>query len=50
MRKINCIAIDDEPIALFIIKQFCDRKGGMEITTSVIPALGWKKSYEQNRT
>ena len=45
MRKINCIAIDDEPIALFIIKQFCDRKGG-----SVIPALGWKKSYEQNRT
>ena len=37
MRKINCIAIDDEPIALFIIKQFCDRKGGMEITTFCDP-------------
>ena len=40
MRKINCIAIDDEPIALFIIKQFCDRKGGMEITTFCDPRIG----------
>lgn len=40
MRKINCIAIDDEPSLLFIIKQFCDRKGGMEITTFCDPRIG----------
>lgn len=27
MKKLTCIAIDDEPIALLIISQFCERKG-----------------------
>ena len=40
MRKINCIAIDDEPIALLVIKQFCERKGDMEITTFCDPRIG----------
>jgi two-component system chemotaxis response regulator CheY len=40
MRKIKCIAIDDEPIALLVIKQFCERKGGMEITTFCDPRIG----------
>lgn len=33
MKKLTCIAIDDEPIALLIISQFCERKGGLELTT-----------------
>ena len=32
MKKLTCIAIDDEPIALLIISQFCERKGGLELT------------------
>ena len=32
MKKLTCIAIDDEPIALLIIRQFCERKGGLELT------------------
>lgn len=42
MRKISCIAIDDEPIALLVIKRFCERKGNMELTFAS-PASGWKK-------
>ena len=34
MKKISCIAIDDEPIALLIIRQFCERKGGLELTAN----------------
>ena len=26
MKKITCIAIDDEPMALLVIEQFCRRK------------------------
>ena len=33
MKQINCIAIDDEPIALLVIKQFCERKGNIELKT-----------------
>lgn len=40
MRKINCIAIDDEPIALLVIKQFCERKGGLELVTFSEPLIG----------
>lgn len=28
---INCVAIDDEPIALGIIEKFCARKGGIDL-------------------
>lgn len=40
MRKINCIAIDDEPIALLVIKQFCERKGNIELKTFCEPRIG----------
>lgn len=30
-RTLKCVAIDDEPMALLIIEQFCRRKGGMEL-------------------
>lgn len=33
MKKINCIAIDDEPIALSVISQFCLRTGGLDLLT-----------------
>ena len=29
MKKIKCIAIDDEPLALLVISQFCERKGNI---------------------
>ena len=28
---IRCIAIDDEPIALSIVRQYCERRGGIEV-------------------
>lgn len=31
MSELYCIAIDDEPIALEIIKEFCGRRGGIEL-------------------
>lgn len=40
MRTISCIAIDDEPMALLVIEQFCRRKGGMELTTYSEPHVG----------
>ena len=33
MSHIECIAIDDEPIALSIISNFCERKGGLTLST-----------------
>ncbi len=38
--KINCIAVDDEPIALLIIQQFCERLGGLDLTTYNEPRTG----------
>ena len=43
MKKLTCIAIDDEPIALLIISQFCERKGGLELTTFSEPLTGLKE-------
>lgn len=40
MKKITCIAIDDEPMALLVIEQFCRRKGGIELTTYSEPRIG----------
>ena len=40
MKKITCIAIDDEPIALSIIEQFCQRHGGLELRTFSEPQIG----------
>lgn len=40
MKKINCIAIDDEPIALSVISQFCLRSGGIDLLVYSEPQEG----------
>ncbi|MCM1332306.1 MAG: LytTR family DNA-binding domain-containing protein [Bacteroides sp.] len=40
MRDINCIAIDDEPLALDIIANFCGRIGGINLLTFSDPNQG----------
>lgn len=40
MKTINCIAIDDEPMALIVIEKFCMRKGGLHLTTFSEPRTG----------
>lgn len=42
----KCIAIDDEPVALGIIRQFCQRNGDMEISTFTDPIEGLKRVKE----
>ena len=37
---IKCIAIDDEPLALDVIKRFCERIGGLELMTFSDPVVG----------
>ncbi len=39
-RNLKCIAIDDEPMALLIIEQFCRRKGGIELSVFSEPQIG----------
>ena len=40
MKKIKCIAIYYEPLALLVISQFCERKGNIELTTYCEPKIG----------
>ena len=40
MKTTTCIAIDDEPLALLVITQFCERFGGLELTTFSEPRVG----------
>ncbi|MCM1041794.1 MAG: LytTR family DNA-binding domain-containing protein [Bacteroides sp.] len=40
MKRINCIAIDDEPIALSVISQFCLRSGGIDLLVYSEPQEG----------
>ena len=40
MKPIRCIAIDDEPMALLVIEQFCRRKGGLSLETFSEPHVG----------
>lgn len=44
----RCIAIDDEPIALSVIKNFCDRIGGIELATYSNPLDGIEAIQNQN--
>ncbi len=37
---IRCVAIDDEPIALSILKEYCNRYGDIELTCFTSPVLG----------
>lgn len=46
MKEINCIAIDDEPIALSIIRQFCARKGGIRLSTFSEPQKGLEQIFQ----
>ena len=43
MKKITCIAIDDEPLALLVIEQFCKRMGGLELQTFDDPEVGFDR-------
>ncbi len=38
---IRCVAIDDEPLALTIIEQYCKRRGGVELTLYTNPIEGF---------
>lgn len=40
MNEIICIAIDDEPMALSVIQQFCQRSGGIRLHYFSDPHLG----------
>lgn len=46
MKEINCIAIDDEPIALQIIENFCNRKGDISLRCFNNPLEGLKAIRE----
>lgn len=45
---ITCIAIDDEPMALLVVEQFCRRHGGMELTTFSEPRVGLEAIRRQH--
>ncbi len=47
MKKINCIAIDDEPIALSIISQFCERLENIDLLTYSNPHEGLQAIMER---
>lgn len=47
MRPITCIAVDDEPMALLIIEQFCRRKGNITLTTFSEPSIGLRSIEEK---
>ena len=40
------IAIDDEPIALEIVRRYCERSGGMELETYSSPRVGMQRIRE----
>lgn len=48
MTDIRCIAIDDEPIALEVIRQFCHRMGGIDLQIHSEPEEGMKAINETN--
>ena len=37
---IKCVAIDDEPLALEVIRKFCERIGGIDVQIFSDPAAG----------
>lgn len=49
MKRIRCIAIDDEPMALIVIEQFCMRKGDMDILSYSEPRTGLEAILERAR-
>lgn len=47
MGTVRCIAIDDEPIALEVIKQFCSRMDGITLSAFSEPETGLEAIMEQ---
>lgn len=43
----HAIAIDDEPVALSIIKNYCERLGGISLETYTNPRIGLQKIIEE---
>lgn len=43
---LKCIAIDDEPVALSIIRQYCERHGGITLETYSSPLPGMQRVRE----
>ncbi|MGN0201787.1 MAG: LytR/AlgR family response regulator transcription factor [Candidatus Cryptobacteroides sp.] len=43
---IRCVAIDDEPIALDVLRRFCARRGGVELETYSSPRAGMQRIEE----
>ena len=39
----NCIAIDDEPVALSVLVRYCERMGDMELKTYSDPVVGMRE-------
>ena len=48
MKKMKCIAIDDEPLALEVIRKFCERQGDLSIETYDNPAEGMERIMESS--
>ena len=48
MENITCIAIDDEPLALTVISNFCRRKGGISLQTYSEPRSGMEAIIRQH--
>jgi DNA-binding LytR/AlgR family response regulator len=44
----KCIAIDDEPIALSILREFCDKYGNIELRTFTSPGMGLQAVLKHN--
>ena len=47
MKNLLCVAIDDEPMALLIIEQYCRRKGSIDLFTYSEPHVGIAAIYEK---
>ncbi|MGM9815737.1 MAG: LytR/AlgR family response regulator transcription factor [Lepagella sp.] len=43
---LKCIAIDDEPIALSILSNYCERRGNISLETFTSPCLGMARVRE----
>lgn len=43
---IRCVAIDDEPVALSIIRRYCELRGDVELETYSVPQLGMQRILE----
>ena len=43
---LRCVAIDDEPIALSIVRRYCERRGGVELETYSSPRQGMLRVEE----